>query len=711
VVLNSPSNFRSISILALLVCVCILPNRISAQVDLSETTNQNINTISKIFHDDKNTATIDQMLEKEIDWIDVKQSNLTFGLQRSTTWVKFEIQNKQAKSQAAYIEFNPIFLEKMTLYDQNVKPLNKAGSKVTPSKLYSAPTLEVNVPNGSHSYIVKLESRSSGLSMTIRGSDSQQRKQTTDLIIFSLLIGALTALFSYHLFLFISYRNWLYGSYALFVASTILFTVSFTSYHKHILPDQIMGFEVDFWWSAISAGICVICMYFFSVELLAINKNIQTRSRRYLSRIIAIVPLFAAVTILLIVATDNALALLPLRVLALMHFIVMPSAGLYLWRKEKSKTSLYYSISFLAVAASVACIVGWLTGVLPHHEAFAWSVPFGVFLQSIFLSFIAGQKLNQITMEKLQVMGKLEQNLQKLEKRDGVISAFASQEIVAELDSGENPLKYKPKTVARSIVFLDIHGYTSLSEQHSEIECHSILNDYFGLINESVYDAQGRVDKIIGDAMMLVFNNAEACLKAIIDLQRNFAAYNKIRQSTGKKTLRFGVGISHGDMLSANFGSSKKLDRTLVGDTVNVASRLESITRLFQVDILCSKEFCDQVSTSYKFLRPAAYLQLKGRSKKSLVYEAFEHAPPTTKKWKQKTVKEFERLIDLELAGEFEQTISELKRLIKECPTEPTTGKLADPTLNSLIFAVQEKVKLLGINSNLDGQDNSKEAA
>jgi class 3 adenylate cyclase len=292
---------------------------------------------------------------------------------------------------------------------------------------------------------------------------------------------------------------------------------------------------------------------------------------------------------------------------------------------------------------------------------------------------------------------RLEVQVLNLEKRDRAIRAFAGADIVNELDSGQDPLEYKPHNVHRSIVFLDMRDYTAFSENHTELQCHTILNDYFNIVNECTYNHGGHVDKIIGDAMMIVYDDPKQCLKSVVSLRRKLAEKNAKRAEKALAPLKFGIGISHGMMLSANFGSEQKLDRTLVGDTVNVASRLESITKQLRADVLCSQEFIDQ-HPDYQFYRPAGYVQLKGKSKRSLVFEIFEDSPEDVIAWKQSTVSELYKLISLELDGRYAECFAMLEDLIQRCPKHLyKVGEIMDPTLESLAIALEEKMRLLNL--------------
>jgi class 3 adenylate cyclase len=512
--------------------------------------------------------------------------------------------------------------------------------------------------------------------MILRSPKEQAEKDVFDLIVASALVGGLLALLAYHLFMFATYRNRNYLLYSLFIASTALFTLSFTSYHRQLLPATMFGFAVDFWWSAGAAQITSFCMYLFSSDLLGFLPT-KTNPRRRLARFLLVLPIMHVLCLVLIFATDNALVLLPVRLSVALDVLLLPTVAAVLWLRDRTnKIAIYYAISWIPFVAGVVTIVCWLSGVIGHHDILPWSVPVGALAQSLLLSLAASQRLKN---------------------RDRVITAFVSPDVVSELDRGEDPMTYHPRNVEKCIVFLDMHDYTKFSESLSTIDCHDVLNQYFEIINKTTYTNGGRVDKIIGDAMMVVFDDPRQCLTGIVELRRNISDLNRRRTGDGLQPIKFGVGISYGTMLAANFGSNQKLDRTLVGDTVNVASRLETITRAFAVDVMCSREFVDQ-HPGYQYFRPAGYVLLKGRQKKSLVYELFEHNLPEVVAWKASTRPTLLKVIDLELHGQYVEAIAALQSLVDRCPPHSfKSGQIMDPTLLSMINAIEEKMRQLGL--------------
>ncbi|MEZ4749470.1 MAG: 7TM diverse intracellular signaling domain-containing protein [Bdellovibrionota bacterium] len=701
---------KILGVVWLLLCLQVWAGAPSASttearvIEVTDSLDRKTNEDILYFLDETNDVAIGDVIGKAQSWAVPESANLTFGLETTTAWVKAQFLNDEKLPRTVFFEFNPVFLEQIHAYDESGKLLDSVGSTLPMKRFESVPALKFEVPPGKSTRYFSVRSRSNSLATAARSLPMHEVKTDFDLAVFCTLIGGLLLLMVYHIFLFVTYPNRTYLFYSLFLASTIHFTVSFSSYHKGILPDVIFGFHTDFWWSALSAPILLFFIYLFSAALLDLfPKKPYFSGKDRLKSLLLILPVMDVLTIITVFATNSAYALIPVRFFALIHMLVLPSVGVVLWTRNRSNNiSLYYALSWIPFTLGAFLIVAWLSGALDHSYIYSWGLPIGTLCQSLLLAFAAGQQLNVVTQDKLKeqrdklrVMDELENKVTNLKRRDQVIRSFVSIDVVEELDRGEDPLQYQPRNLNKSITFMDMHNYTTFFETYSAFECQKTINEFFKIVNDAVYAERGRVDKIIGDAMMIEFSDPTSCLKAIVETRKNLSAANRERFEQHKELLQFGTGISHGTMLSANFGSNHKIDRTLIGDPVNVASRLETITRQFSVDILCSKEFID-LQHDYQFYRPAGYVMLKGRAKKSLVYEIFEHHPPAVIEWKLSTRGKIMEAIKLELAGKFHEALAAIQSLIQICPPHTLHPDMPmDPTLNAMVHAIEEKMRQL----------------
>ncbi|GAB4386355.1 MAG: hypothetical protein Kow00121_52800 [Elainellaceae cyanobacterium] len=178
-----------------------------------------------------------------------------------------------------------------------------------------------------------------------------------------------------------------------------------------------------------------------------------------------------------------------------------------------------------------------------------------------------------------------------------------------------------------TILFSDIRRYTSLTEKMGAAEVVSLLNNYFETMVEAVFDFEGTLDKFIGDALMAVFgaplpleNHAWMAVQSALDMRQRLAEFNHNRQASAQPEIRIGIGISSGEVVSGNIGSQKRMDYTVIGDGVDISSRLEGATKEYGCDIVLS-EFTYQFCREKIWVRELDCVRVKGKTKPIHIYE------------------------------------------------------------------------------------------
>lgn len=184
-----------------------------------------------------------------------------------------------------------------------------------------------------------------------------------------------------------------------------------------------------------------------------------------------------------------------------------------------------------------------------------------------------------------------------LERRlRGVLSRYMSKDIVERIleDPRRNVLGGARGAV--TVLFADIRGFTGVAEGLSAEKTVEMLNEFFSVMAEAVIENQGVVDKYIGDMIMAVFgapfphpSDADRALKTALDMHQALGALNARRADKGEPAIRIGVGVASGEVVLGNVGSEKRMDFTVIGDAVNTAARLESLTRRLGVEILVAE--------------------------------------------------------------------------------------------------------------------------
>jgi adenylate cyclase len=178
-----------------------------------------------------------------------------------------------------------------------------------------------------------------------------------------------------------------------------------------------------------------------------------------------------------------------------------------------------------------------------------------------------------------------------------------------------------------TILFSDIRGYTTLTENLEASRVVELLNQYFETMVEAVFNHEGTLDKFIGDALMAVFgaplpleNHALMAVQASLDMRRRLAEFNRRRIMDSQPQIHVGIGISSGEVVSGNIGSQKRMDYTVIGDGVNLSSRLESVTKEYGCDIILS-EYTYNLCHDKVWVRELDTIRVKGKYKAVKIYE------------------------------------------------------------------------------------------
>ena len=202
---------------------------------------------------------------------------------------------------------------------------------------------------------------------------------------------------------------------------------------------------------------------------------------------------------------------------------------------------------------------------------------------------------------------------------------YMTESVVAHLLSGKVALG--GETIQVTILFSDIRSFTTISEAMDAQALVGLLNEYFTEMVSIIMKHGGVVDKYIGDAIMAVFgapvptpDDPANAVRAAIDMRAALARLNKRLVARGVQPLRTGIGIHTGEVVAGNIGSEERMEYTVIGDPVNVASRLESCTKDVGVDILISETTYEQTK-DFVTARPVEQLSVKGRVEPVKAYE------------------------------------------------------------------------------------------
>ncbi len=214
------------------------------------------------------------------------------------------------------------------------------------------------------------------------------------------------------------------------------------------------------------------------------------------------------------------------------------------------------------------------------------------------LGWLPAVGMPALTVGVCIVLGYMVSSLSKLH-RDSIwkkrLARFLAPELVEELARKPQVLEQQIENRRATVLFTDIRGFTTLSEQLSPQQVVGFLNQFLEEMTLAIMAHQGMLDKYMGDAVMAVFgvplecsDHARRAVNAGQEMIRRLERLNETLTQQGLPRLGIGVGIHTGDLVVGAIGSSRRLEYTVIGDSVNLAARLEGLTRQYPVDILLS---------------------------------------------------------------------------------------------------------------------------
>lgn len=237
-----------------------------------------------------------------------------------------------------------------------------------------------------------------------------------------------------------------------------------------------------------------------------------------------------------------------------------------------------------------------------------------------------------------------------------------------------------------TLLFSDIRDFTSLSESILPAENFRFINSYLSVMEPEVSRHSGIIDKFIGDGIMALFpRSADDSVRSGIDMQRRLVEYNRGRALAGYVPVRIGIGINTGLVMLGTVGGHNRMDSTVIGDAVNLASKLEDMTKLYGCPLIMSEH------TMHELADPAAYcvrfldrLPVKGRAQFQSIYEVYDADPEPLWRAKQETRHIFDEALACYHMGLPDQARPLLDRCLDVAPDDKVARLYRDRCVDAL---------------------------
>lgn len=234
---------------------------------------------------------------------------------------------------------------------------------------------------------------------------------------------------------------------------------------------------------------------------------------------------------------------------------------------------------------------------------------------------IFGSHTQYIMNERRRLSRKAERDAATRERFQRLLSPDLAERVV----SGALMVEKGGESVEATVLFADIRGFTAISENTEAGDVLQLLNEYYECIVDVVFQHEGTVDKFIGDAIMVIWgapvqheDGPYRAVKAAIEIQHALVVFNQRRQEQGKVAIEVGIGINTGELVAGYIGSSRTMSYSVIGDTVNTASRLCSAAKPGQIIVSDTTSIALPVQINVGALEP---LKVKGKYHPIEVFE------------------------------------------------------------------------------------------
>lgn len=253
-------------------------------------------------------------------------------------------------------------------------------------------------------------------------------------------------------------------------------------------------------------------------------------------------------------------------------------------------------------------------------------------------------------------------------------SLYVARDVVDEILAHPEKVKLGGETKNLTILFSDIRGFTSVAEKMDAQKLVSFLNEYLTAMAKIVLENRGVVDKFIGDAIMAFWgaplplsNHAETAVRTALLMRHRLKECNEEWKKFNYPEIKIGLGINTGEAVVGNIGSHERFDYTVIGDNVNLASRLEGLTKFYGSDIIISESTAKEVANKF-VLRLLDYVAVKGKVGGVKIYEVLGFLDEQEKF--TNLISQYQMAFDLYLAKQWGAAKKIFEKLLVQYPND-----------------------------------------
>lgn len=656
--------------LAFLTCAAIGGPLYSAYTVTGNETSVALGKYLEVYEDKTGKLALEDIRKADISWRKETKESPSYGYSDSAIWLKLVIENPLHRLQPYLLEIGYPLLDEIQFFTADQGDYEK----IVTGDLYAFSerkiesnyfVFDIKPKAGESTYYFRVTSTSSlQVSLGLWSPKSLAQKDRTENIFLWIYYGIFLAIFFYNFFIFLMTREKIHVLYCLSILFYALTSLSLNGYgNQYIWPESnFLRQESPIIFVPVSLISLLLFMYFYLYS--RISKTWIWYSVVALSGAIScfalsrlFVPYGVAIRILVI-------------------FGVVPGVLLVLFagfsRAFRRQKIAYFYVGGFTIFLFGALLLGLRNlGILQPNFVSTWSSQIGSSFEMILFSLGIGYKMNALRVAKEQ--GEIQSLHEKLLMLESVARFVPKQfirilgkEDVSFLNLGDS------KQINMTVLFSDIRGFTTLSETLSAEDTFRFVNSYLKRMGPVIQKHQGFIDKFIGDAIMALFaDHPENAVMASIAMHQELALYNIHRQSSGYAPVQIGIGLNTGSLMLGTVGSTGRLDTTVIGDAVNLAARIESLTKAYGVNILLADTVQRALPEDSPYcLREVDSVLVKGKTQPTVIYELFDTDADELRDRKQSILADFMLALIHYKTAEFKAALEIFERCLKQCPED-----------------------------------------
>ncbi|MGA3036995.1 MAG: adenylate/guanylate cyclase domain-containing protein [Vulcanimicrobiaceae bacterium] len=380
-----------------------------------------------------------------------------------------------------------------------------------------------------------------------------------------------------------------------------------------------------------------------------------------------------------------------------LFYCLLIASGFVVWRKGFQPARFYllaigglFFILYGVVAVAYVNIPAALNTVLAFVQEWGGNVAF--IWDALFLTFALADRIQTANRDTVRALSEKEYALEKLASgQEQMVARLNTQNIAMERFVPRAFLQHLGKASVEdlnlgdhilremTLLFSDIRSFTTLAESMSAQETFDFLNSYLTRVGPVIRDHNGFIDKYIGDAIMALFpESTNDAVDTAIALQVEVAHYNQMRARAGYRAIAIGVGLHHGTLALGTIGETERIETTVIADAVNVASRMEGLTKMYGSRIIASDAVIAKLEDPEQYrLRSLGHVQVKGTTHGVEIFEIFDADQPELILQKLQSQESFSDAVAVFARGDFEKAEAVFDRIASDAPDDRAAAHFA----------------------------------